>query len=71
MQRLHYDDHHRSWLQGWLDIGPKKYGLLTGAAPNDHTHQEESEHDSRGCFVPGTLVLMANGTSLPIEQVTH
>ena len=61
------------WLQAWINQdngGPKKYGLTTGTQPNNHTSQEDSSgDDGGGCFMPGTLVRLADGTSIPIEQV--
>ncbi|GLI70579.1 hypothetical protein VaNZ11_015504 [Volvox africanus] len=58
-------------LLKWLDRdGPasaKHYGLRTNARPNNMIRET---HDSPGgCFVPGTLVLLANGTSIPIEKI--
>ncbi|GLI70582.1 hypothetical protein VaNZ11_015508 [Volvox africanus] len=58
-------------LLKWLDRdGPasaKHYGLRTNARPNNMIR--ETHKSPGGCFVPGTLVLLANGTSIPIEEI--
>ncbi|GIL90773.1 hypothetical protein Vretimale_16846 [Volvox reticuliferus] len=60
-------------LLSWLDRdGPfsaKHYGMRTDKHPNNSVR--EYAQSPGGCFVPGTLVLLANGTSIPIEKITE
>jgi hypothetical protein len=56
-----------SRVVAFLGGKPKALGLTTGVPPDNI----EEHHRTHGCFLAGTLVLLAGGDSKPIEDVTE
>jgi hypothetical protein len=69
-----YEEHHRKTTYGaavnnWLNAadGPAKFGLKSGSGPNNETDQNLD--GGGGCMIKGTAILMADGSTKPIEEI--